>query len=108
MLKDGTYPVLAQIHPIKGSAAVFRDSLFHDGETLLRGEKYLLRTDIMFAREEAFDLDVACMGLDNHAKGVVALKIAVKLEDGNNPTEAMQWYRKAFKLCPELESTGDN
>ncbi|KIK57933.1 hypothetical protein GYMLUDRAFT_61020 [Collybiopsis luxurians FD-317 M1] len=105
-LEDGTYPVLGQVHPVKGSAAVFRDSLFHDGENLRRGVKYLLRTDIMFSREVPFDLDAACAGLESKAKGTLALEMAVRLEDGNNSAEAMQWYRKAYKLCPELEFAG--
>ncbi|KAF9066717.1 hypothetical protein BDP27DRAFT_1423621 [Rhodocollybia butyracea] len=101
---DGAFPVLAKIHPVKGSAAIFRDSLFHDGETLQGGEKYLLRTDILFSREIPFNLDAACEGLDNETKGKVAYEIAGRLEDGNNATEAIQWYRKALKLCPGLES----
>lgn len=50
--------VIGKIQPVLGSASVFRDTLWHDGEELLGGEKFLLRTDVVFEREELWDLDI--------------------------------------------------
>jgi hypothetical protein len=100
---DGGHEVLGKVQPVEGSAAVFRDSLYHDGEALGAGLKYLLRTDVMFARDEPFDLDVAYAGLSNEEKGRRALDWAVRLEDGGNRDLAVVWYKKAFRLCPALD-----
>lgn len=99
----GSYEVLGKVQPVEGSAAIFRDSLYHDGEAVGAGVKYLLRTDVVFVRDEPFDLDIACVGLSREDKGRKALELAVKLEDGGNGEQAVVWYRKAFRLWPPLE-----
>jgi hypothetical protein len=98
------HEVLGKVPPVAGLAAVFRDSLFHDGEVLGGGVKCLLRTDVMFQRDEPFDLDRVCEGLSAEEKGKKALGLAVKLEDGNNFDGAIAWYKKAYRLNPALET----
>lgn len=90
--------VLARIQPVLGSAAMFRDTLWHDGEELSSGVKYLLRTDVMYEREEPFDFEKMYGDLDDEGRGKKALFIAGCLEDSGNGSEATKWYRKAVKL----------
>ena len=85
-----------------GAVGVFRDSLFHNGEVLREGVKYLLRTDTVFEREEELDSEGLYGGLSKK-KGNKALKIARRLKDGGSGSEAVWWYRKAFRLDPGLE-----
>jgi prolyl 4-hydroxylase len=40
------------IHPKIGSALIFKHQLKHEGKEILQGEKYVLRTDIMYRFEE--------------------------------------------------------
>jgi len=91
---DDTLDILGKVQPVEGSAAVFRDSLYHDGEALVAGVKYLLVTDVMFVRDEPYDLNVACAGWSDEEKA---------LEDGGNHEMAVAWYREVFRLCPALE-----
>jgi hypothetical protein len=100
------FEVLGSCQPLQGSAAVFRDSLFHDGEVLKEGEKLLLRTDVLFERNMPFDFDRMYEELNKEERGRKAMNLAVRFEDGGNMTEAYLWYRKAFKLYPELEKGG--
>jgi tetratricopeptide (TPR) repeat protein len=95
--------VLGKVQPVQGSAAVFRDSLWHDGEEVRGGVKYLLRTDVMFIRDEPYDFDSLYADLGREEKARKALALAVRLEDGKNQQEALTWYRKAYRIWPDLD-----
>jgi hypothetical protein len=103
ILKPADNEVLGKVQPVEGSAAVFRDSLWHDGEEVRGGIKYLLRTDIVFSRDEPFDFESICVGLSKEEQGRKALALAIRLEDGKNQQEALVWYRKAYRLWPDLD-----
>ncbi|KAL2068485.1 hypothetical protein VTL71DRAFT_16583 [Oculimacula yallundae] len=92
--------VLGKVQPEIGMGAVFRDCLWHDGEALREGIKYLLRTDIMYEREVPFEEWDA---IGDGARGRKALAMAEGFEDAGNYDEAVKWYKKAFRLAPELE-----
>jgi hypothetical protein len=101
--------VLAKVQPVLGQAALFRDDVWHDGEELSEGVKYLLRTDVMYVRDEEFDFErlfdfeKLYGALGDEAKGRKALRIAEGLEDAGKGEEAVTWYKKAFRLWPALE-----
>lgn len=46
-------PITLQIAPRAGTLIVFDHSLWHDGEALSRGTKYVLRSDIMYRRVDS-------------------------------------------------------
>jgi hypothetical protein len=103
---QGPHTVVTKVQPVLGTAAIFRDTVLHDGEELVAGEKWLLRTDIMYQRKLSFDFErvVGRLGLStDEEKGEKALKIALALEDAGNRDEAVRWYKKAFRLNSALD-----
>jgi hypothetical protein len=101
---DGWTPltVLAKIQPVMGMASIFGDSLWHDGKELIDGEKYLLRTDVIYEREVEFDFEKSCAHLSKELKAKKAVDIAYQLEEGGNNREARGWFQKAFELRPSF------
>jgi hypothetical protein len=101
--------VLFKVQPELGLAALFRDDVWHDGEELRGGVKYLLRTDFMYKREKENDFEHlgdferVYGALGDEEKGRKALVIAEGLEDAGKGMEAVVWYKRAFRLWPALE-----
>ncbi|KAE9362940.1 hypothetical protein N431DRAFT_294476, partial [Stipitochalara longipes BDJ] len=89
--------VIQKVQPQLGQAALFRDDVWHDGEELSEGVKYLLRTDVMYVRDEEFDFERLYGNLNEEGKGKKALAIAEGLEDAGRG-EAVRWYKKAFSI----------
>lgn len=96
--------VIGRVQPLEGMASVFRDSLFHDGEALKDGVKYLLRTDIIFEREVPFNFESLYGDLSVEEKAIKAHMMAECLEDGGSRDAAIFWYKKAYRLDPALET----
>jgi hypothetical protein len=90
--------VLGKVQLVQGTASIFRETVWHDGELLKAGEKYLLRTDLMFKREGEFDFVKSCEGLSGTAKANKALDISYSLQEGGNSIEAEEWSERAFEL----------
>ncbi|TVY53783.1 hypothetical protein LSUE1_G009840 [Lachnellula suecica] len=105
---DGRTPltVLAKIQPVQGSASVFRETLWHDGEELLRGEKYLLRSDVLYEREGTFDFDELYGELSDDEQAEKAAWLADALVDGGAEEEAERCYERAAFLCPAVYFRG--
>jgi hypothetical protein len=65
---------------------------------LVAGEKYLLRSDIMYEREGEFDFERICKGLSGIQKANKALNLFYALEEGGNFSEADEWRATATAL----------
>jgi len=127
--------IVTKVRPTLGTAIIFRDDIWHDGEVLscpsddsssYQPVKYLLRTDIMFDRADPIPLSSfqssgdgsgienfeewckgKCWGSDREMMGRKALAVAEGLEDaGVDGMEVVRWYKKAWRLWPALEFEG--
>jgi hypothetical protein len=63
-----TQEVINKVQPLLGQAALFRDDVWHDGEELREGVKYLVRTDVMYVRDKDFDFETLLSNLYFHWK----------------------------------------
>ncbi|CAL1547802.1 unnamed protein product [Lymnaea stagnalis] len=99
---DGKYcaeekNILCRVQPESGLAIIFNHNRLHEGEKLRNGVKYILRTDIMFE-------NISPQGVtEKQSQAMLLLQDADRLEAAGKCMEAMQLFRKAYKMCPELE-----
>lgn len=96
---DKKEKILCKIKPEAGMALIFNHHILHEGEALQTNHKYLLRSDIMYVRDNPPVL------LDNEQKALEMLERAKQYEDNNEFSKAITFYTKAFKLWPELEKS---
>eukprot|EP01126_Amoeba_proteus_P020954 TRINITY_DN2127_c0_g1_i5.p1 TRINITY_DN2127_c0_g1~~TRINITY_DN2127_c0_g1_i5.p1 ORF type:complete len:292 (+),score=49.01 TRINITY_DN2127_c0_g1_i5:62-937(+) len=86
-----------RIVPKTGMALIFNHHIFHEGEALKSGLKYIMRSDILFCREVPPEIP------ENETKALDLIRIAEVLEREGEYMEAVKYYRQAYKLCPELD-----
>ena len=84
------------VQPEEGAALLFfQPNLLHEGRPLLRGEKWLLRSDVMFRRLQPVGRE--------EAEARRLHREAQHLEVTGRSEQAWRSYARAFKLWPSLE-----
>lgn len=92
--------VLASVAPETGSCILFfQPGLMHEGEDLYAGEKYILRTDVIFERDPATK---PCR-TPQQIEAARLVQEASAAEERKECDLACSLYRRAFKLDPKLE-----
>jgi len=95
--------VLASIQPEPGLCILFfQPGLLHEGQDLTSGVKHMLRTDVMFCRDEASRPQRS----SEEEQALDFVRRAESLEELGTAeacNEACRLYRRAFKLYPALE-----
>eukprot|EP00300_Choanocystis_sp_HF-7_P014617 c18751_g1_i2.p1 GENE.c18751_g1_i2~~c18751_g1_i2.p1 ORF type:complete len:250 (+),score=14.38 c18751_g1_i2:191-940(+) len=86
-----------KVKPEAGMAIVFNHYLMHDGETVTEGLKYMMRSEVMFERSVYPTFSAS------EDEAMRLYRSATEVEAAGDPMQAMQLYRRAFKLCPALE-----
>lgn len=87
------------IEPEVGSGFVMLQRVLHEGKPVETGEKYAIRLDLMYQREGVYDET----RLENNRLAQHYLEMAVGLEREHRGMEAIEFYKKAFRVNPELE-----
>jgi len=92
--------ILHKIKPEPGMALVFNHMILHEGERVQSGLKYIMRSDILYERVEGTQRVVT----PQEEEALRLYQEAETLECDGRQMEAAALYRKAFRLCPELET----
>jgi hypothetical protein len=92
--------ILFRVKPEPGMALVFNHMILHEGERVQNGQKYIMRSDVMYRRVEGTGRQLS----PKEVEGVLLYQKAELLEADGKALEAAECYRKAFKLCPQLEA----
>ncbi len=91
--------ILLKIKPEPGMAIVFNHEILHEGSQITDGQKYIMRTDVLF---EKLETDKKSFQDPRETEALLLLQEAENLECDQKPMEAMEKYKKAFKLWPPL------
>jgi hypothetical protein len=95
--------VISSIKPKTGMMVFFPQNVYHEGRPV-KGEKYILRTDIVYIR--SFDregIHLSELEISNKSEALKYLEFAQELERCGQGGQAVEYYKKAFKLDPYLE-----
>eukprot|EP01112_Ceratiomyxa_fruticulosa_P013515 TRINITY_DN3803_c0_g2_i4.p1 TRINITY_DN3803_c0_g2~~TRINITY_DN3803_c0_g2_i4.p1 ORF type:complete len:220 (-),score=34.51 TRINITY_DN3803_c0_g2_i4:110-769(-) len=89
--------ILRAVVPQAGMALIFLHPIMHEGEQVVGGMKYILRTDIMYKRDSDFVVDEDPKEVE--ARRLFRLASEIEKED---PMKAVQYYSRASKLSATL------
>jgi hypothetical protein len=99
--------VRAGLKARRGDALIFDHNILHEGATVRAGYKYIMRCEVVY-RRDAPDLTSmtpeARAQYEREVKAHEYLREAQRLEADRREMEAVEYYRKAFKLLPALEN----
>eukprot|EP01062_Namystynia_karyoxenos_P073773 TRINITY_DN70596_c0_g1_i1.p1 TRINITY_DN70596_c0_g1~~TRINITY_DN70596_c0_g1_i1.p1 ORF type:complete len:358 (+),score=115.53 TRINITY_DN70596_c0_g1_i1:73-1146(+) len=90
--------IVGTVPAAEGSAIVFDAKMLHEGTEVASGEKWLLRADVVYRRAERADAADSV-----RSQATALLNEAEFLEEEGRLDEAVLKYRRAYKLCPELQ-----
>jgi hypothetical protein len=96
----GAEKVLAEIQPETGSCLLFYQiGALNEVVAIGEGEKHVLQSEIMFKRE----IGTGDEQTNDQKEAMCFLAQAQEAEEGRNFEAAMHFYKKAFRLDPDLE-----
>jgi len=82
--------------PRTGLALVFWHPILHEGDQVISGTKYIMRTDVVYRK---CNVEMST----NDQQALATYRLAEQREAEGKSTEAAELYRRAFKLSPNLE-----
>jgi hypothetical protein len=88
------------IKPEMGMVLIFNQNILHEGATVTSGLKYFIRTDVQYKKITSTKNDTLTLAQQS------ALELyceAVELDNAKRNDEAIVFYRKATKLCDDVE-----
>ncbi|UJR17950.1 hypothetical protein I4U23_004849 [Adineta vaga] len=94
--------VIFACQPEAGKALVFRHNEYHDGDILQSGQKYLMRTDLMYRLIPGNTQQIDSVN-DKQMQAKQLYAQAEEFEEQGQFEKAVQYYKKAITLWPRIE-----
>jgi hypothetical protein len=94
--------IISSLAPKAGDCLVFDHQMLHEGAQVLSGQKYILRSDVMYVKGER-DSNTMSEEEKRQERGIRMYYEGMRLEAAGDVDGGIALYRRAFKLCPELE-----
>lgn len=91
--------IIYEIVPKVGMAFVMPKKMLYEECRVINGTKQAIKIDIMYEREGELDLS----GYDNRQLAKKYFKVGANFERTGYAKEAIEYYKKAFKLDPSLD-----
>lgn len=98
--------ILESLPPEPGMLLVFEHQIFHEGEELRSGVKYMMRSDLMYKLDEVKTFEDA-EDVRRMQEAQELLALAEQREAQGKFDAAVSLYKKAYRLAPELENKKD-
>ena len=92
--------IYLKVKPEKGMCIVFNHHFLHEGDKV-EGFKFIMRSDVMYKREKMPE-NIP----EHHFKAATLWVEGTNLEMQGKPMEAMEMFRKATKIWPQIEQEG--
>lgn len=94
--------VLESLPPSAGMLLVFEHQIYHEGEELRSGVKYMMRSDLMYKLDAVKTFEETA-DLQRVQEAQELLALAEQREAQGKFDAAVSLYKKAYRLAPELE-----
>lgn len=98
-----SHSIHTSIKASKGDCLIFDHKMLHEGAQVLSGQKYIMRSEVMYKKLPPDGTIVA--NADQQAQEVAAQLYheGMALEDRGDIDGAVALYRRAIKVCPDIE-----
>ena len=87
--------------PRRGDCILFDHPLLHEGARVRNGEKYIMRSEVMYRKDATVSGDESSV---QEEKAIRLWYEGCSLEEQGQVDAAIRLYRQAYKLLPALES----
>lgn len=92
--KHVTYPIFLNLKAKPGMCLIFNQNIFHDGQQVKNGYKYMMRTDVIY-KAKKLDKELT----ESEKEGIRLYGDAIKLDESEGYIKASKLYEKATELC---------
>jgi hypothetical protein len=99
--------IFASLAAEKGDCLVFDHHILHEGAQVKSGRKYIMRSDVMYLKSPhvaSKEMTEEMIAKEKRKEDAIRIYYeGMKLEESGDVDGGISKYRRAYKICPELE-----